>query len=429
MESSPESSGLSTPVRPLIVDKYEDNSDSSQEHQFQVSESCKGTANSFKTILNGFNALSGVGILSTPYALASGGWISLIFFIIIAIVGYYSGVLIKRIMEKDQTIRSFSDIAGRAYGHKGIIWINIIMCLELYLVATGFLIVEGDNLHNLFPNVSIKIGGLDMSGTKSFILISGLIILPSLWLDDLSVLSYISGTGVLASIVIPGCIFWVGAFDGVGFQEKGEVVNWSGMPTAVSLYSFCYCAHPVFPTIYTSMKKKHQFSYVLVISFILCTITYASTAILGYLMFGPNVQSQITLDLPISKISSKIAIYTTLISPLAKYALMVKPILDTAKAKFQYKKPLSILTSTTLLISSVFVALCLPFFGDLMSLVGAFFSLTGSIIIPCLCYLKISGTYKRFTFEFVIVGGIIIIVFMVVILGTYEAVKKILKHF
>ncbi|WCJ23848.1 Transmembrane amino acid transporter family protein [Euphorbia peplus] len=415
MESSRKFSSLSTPVR--------------QEHQLQVSESSKGTANSFKTILNGFNALSGVGILSTPYALASGGWLSLIFFAIIAIVGYYSGVLIKRIMEKDQTILSFSDIASRAFGNKGIICINIIMCFELYLVATGFLIVEGDNLHNLFPNVNIEVGGLSLSGTKTFIIISALIILPTVWLDDLSVLSYISGTGVLASFVIPGCIFWAGAFDGVGFQENGKLVNWGGMSTAISLYSFCYCAHPVFPTIYTSMKKKHQFSYVLVISFILCSFSYASTAILGYLMFGPNVQSQITLDLPTSKISSKIAIYTTLISPIAKYALMVKPILDAAKTKFQYKKPLSMLASTTLLISSAIVALSLPFFGDLMSLVGAFFSLTGSIIVPCLCYCKISGMYKRFTFESVIIEGIIVVVFLVVILGTYEDAKKILRHF
>ncbi|KAJ6931581.1 hypothetical protein NC652_011334 [Populus alba x Populus x berolinensis] len=38
------------------------------------------------------------------------------------------------------------------------------------------------------------------------------------------------------------------------------LVNWHGIPTALSLYAFCYCAHPVFPTLYTSMKNKRQFS-------------------------------------------------------------------------------------------------------------------------------------------------------------------------
>ncbi|KAF5792048.1 putative amino acid transporter, transmembrane domain-containing protein [Helianthus annuus] len=43
------------------------------------------------------------------------------------------------------------------------------------------------------------------------------------------------------------------------------------------------------------------------------------------------------------------------------------------------------------MISTVIVALSLPFFGYLMSLVGALLSATTSIIIPCLWYLKISG--------------------------------------
>ncbi|WCJ27202.1 Transmembrane amino acid transporter family protein [Euphorbia peplus] len=395
----------------------------------QPQGSTQGSSNFFKTILNVLNALSGVGILSTPFALASGGWLSLIFFLIIATIGYYCGVLLKRMTENDQTLRSFSDIARRAFGDNGVIIINVITCLELYLVATGCLIVQGDNLHDLFPNVNVQIAGLSLSGTKTFIMISALIILPSLWLDDLSALSYVSGTGVLASIVIPACILWVGVFNGVGFEQKGQLINWRGMPTALSLYSFCFCGHVVFPTIYTSMKKRNQFSYVLVISFFLCILIYASTAILGYLMFGQNLKSQITLNLPTSKISSKIAIYTALVSPLAKYALSVMPILDIAQNKFKYQRPLSMLASTTLLISSAIVALCLPFFGDLMSLVGAFFALTGSIIIPCLCYVKISESYKKFTRELVIVGGIIFVATVVVILGTYQAIKNILSHF
>jgi vesicular inhibitory amino acid transporter len=47
-------------------------------------------------------------------------------------------------------------------------------------------------------------------------------------------------------------------------------------------------------------------------------------------------------------------------------------------------------------ISNVMVALSVPFFGDLMSLVGAFLSMTASTVLPCLCYMKISRTYRRF---------------------------------
>ncbi|WCJ25714.1 Transmembrane amino acid transporter family protein [Euphorbia peplus] len=386
-------------------------------------------ASSFKTIVNGLNALSGVGILSTPYALASGGWLSLILLFIIASAAFYSGLLIKRCMETDSHITTYPDIGQKAFGNKGRIFISVFMCTELYLVAVGFLILEGDNLHNLFPNVDIG----NIGGKQSFILIVALIILPTVWLDNLIILSYVSASGVLASLIILGSIFCAGAVDGVGFEEKGKLINWSGIPNAVSLYGFCYCAHPVFPALYTSMKKKHQFSNVLLICFIICTFSYASMAVIGYLMFGSNVESQITLNLPTTSFSSKIAIYTTLVNPIAKYALMITPIVNATKNWFPFmstnkKKPLNMLMSTLLLISSVIVALALPFFGDLMSLVGAFLSVTASIIIPCLCYLKISGIYRRFSLELVLIGGILVLGVMVVIFGTYTSVLQIVGH-
>ncbi|PQM43034.1 hypothetical protein Pyn_17670 [Prunus yedoensis var. nudiflora] len=190
------------------------------------------TTSFLKTCFNGLNALSGVGILSVPYALSSGGWLSLILLFVIAAAAFYSGLLIQRCMDEDSTIRTYPDI------------------------------------------------------------------------DNLSLLSYVSASGVFASAIILGSIFWTGAFDGIGFHQEGSVpLNWNGIPTSVSLYAFCYCAHPVFPSLYTSIKNKRQFSNVLLLCFILCTIGYASMAVLGYLMFGSTVQSQITLNLPTEKLS------------------------------------------------------------------------------------------------------------------------------
>ncbi|XP_065856595.1 amino acid transporter AVT1I-like [Euphorbia lathyris] len=425
MESRPEDASLSAP---LIVDENT-HKDKLQDSESFYHNSTKTGASSFKTIVNGLNALSGVGILSTPYALASGGWLSLILLFIIASAAFYSGLLIKRCMEADSHITTYPDIGQKAFGNKGRILISVFMCTELYLVAVGFLILEGDNLHNLFPNVDI----VNIGGKKSFILIVALVILPTVWLDNLIILSYVSASGVLASAIIIASIFWAGAVDGVGFKQKGKLINWNGIPNAVSLYGFCYCAHPVFPALYTSMKKKHQFSNVLLICFIVCTLSYASMAVIGYLMFGSDVESQITLNLPTKTLSSKIAIYTTLVNPIAKYALMITPIVNATKNWFpcissNKKKPLNMFMSSALLLSTVIVALALPFFGDLMSLVGAFLSVTASIIIPCLCYLKISGIYGRFSCELVLIGGIVVLGVMAVIFGTYTSVLQIVGH-
>ncbi|CAK9186091.1 unnamed protein product [Ilex paraguariensis] len=171
--------------------------------------SITGTTSFFKTCFNGLNALS--------------------------------GLLIPRCMDIDTSIRSYPDIGERAFGTKGRIFVSFIMNSELYLVATSFLIVEGDNLCNLFPDMGVlEIFGLRIGGRQCFVLIVGLIILPTVWLNSISFLSYISATGVLASFLILDSILWAGALDGIGFQENGMLLNWNGIPTSVSLFPFCY---------------------------------------------------------------------------------------------------------------------------------------------------------------------------------------------
>ncbi|KAG7563978.1 Amino acid transporter transmembrane domain [Arabidopsis suecica] len=389
-----------------------------------------GTSSFFKTCFNALNALSGIGILSVPYSLARGGWLSLSLLLLLAATAFYTSILITKCMNADRNIKTYPDIGERAFGRAGRIIVSLFMHLELYLVTTGFLILEGDNLHNLFPGFNIEMIGLRLNGKQAFMATVALVIMPTLWWDNLSVLSYVSMSGVLATTVTLGSISWVGAFDGIGFHQKGKLINWSGIPTALSLYAFCYGAHPVLPTLYSSMKSKHQFNNVLLICFILCTIGYTSMAVLGYLMYGSQTLSQITLNLPIHKTSSKVAIYTTLVNPVAKYALMITPTVNTIKdwfpSRYAKKTYLHLLISTFFIISSVVIAETLPFFGYMMSLVGALLSVTVSILLPCLCYLKIYGNYKKIGCETIMLFGMVVMSLFVGVLGTYIAIREII---
>nr|GMC73521.1 vacuolar amino acid transporter 1-like [Ipomoea batatas]GME15456.1 vacuolar amino acid transporter 1-like [Ipomoea batatas] len=367
-----------------------------------------GSASFLNTCFNGLNALSGIGILSVPFAVAAGGWLSLVYLFIIAAATCYTAVLIKRCMDMD---------AG------------------LYMVAAGFLIMEGDNLNNLFPNFRAKVFGAVIGGKQCWVIVVSLLVLPTVWFNDLRVLSYVSATGVLASFLLLAAVFWTAVSDGSGAGDSPpanrRVVNWGGTPTAVSLYAFCYCAHPVFPTLYTSMKNPTHFSKVLLVCFAVSTFTYASMAVLGYLMFGSEALSQITLNLPTDKISSQVAIYITLVNPIAKYALMVIPIVKAIENTFalsDYGKKgfiCGLVIKTGLVISTVIVAITVPFFGYLMSLVGAFLSTTASVILPCLCFLKISGIHRTAWFEVVVICGIVVMGVGFMVVGTYTALMEI----
>ncbi|XP_057752727.1 amino acid transporter AVT1I-like [Arachis stenosperma] len=405
----------------------------SQNHQVQVSyssgESLRGGTSFFKTCLNGLNALSGVGILSMPYAVSQGGWMSLILLLIVATVCWYTGLLLQRCMDAHPLIKSYPDIGKVAFGYKGRVVVAIFMYLELYLIAVEFLILEGDNLEKLFPNMNFKIAGLRIRGKAGFVLLTALVILPTTWLKSLGVLAYISVGGVVASLILIVCVVCVGEVDGIGFHQKGEIVNWKGLPSTVSLFAFCYCGHAVFPTLRNSMKDRTQFYKVLMVCFITSTITYGSMAIIGYKMFGEHVNSQVTLNLPTKKISTKIAIYTTLINPFTKYAVIITPITNAIEETLPllYKgRPVVILIRTIIVLSTLLVALFIPFFAYVMAFIGAFLSVAGSWIFPCLCYLKMNKAAQKFGMELVIIIGILFTGSIIALVGTYISIIQII---
>lgn len=202
--------------------------------------------------------------------MAVGGWLTLSLFILIAVICFYTGILLKRCMDSNSFIRTYPDIGELAFGLKGKILVATFMYLELYLVSIEFLVLEGDNLAKLFPFKSWNLFGLmKIGGKQGFVLIAAFIVLPTTWMRNMSVLAYVSFGGVLSSLILVVCIIWSGVDDGVGFNERGTLLDWNGIPTALSLFVFCYSGHAVFPTIYTSMRDKSQFSKVRLESWIL----------------------------------------------------------------------------------------------------------------------------------------------------------------
>ena len=102
--------------------------------------------------------LSGVGLLSIPYALSEGGWLSLALLLVVAAACCYTGLLLQRCMDASPAVRGYPDIGALAFGRGGRLAASAFLYAELYLVAIGFLILEGDNLDKLFPGTSISLG-------------------------------------------------------------------------------------------------------------------------------------------------------------------------------------------------------------------------------------------------------------------------------
>ncbi|CAO2041982.1 unnamed protein product [Urochloa humidicola] len=385
-----------------------------------------------KTCFNGINALSGIGLLSIPYALSQGGWSSLAIFLAIAAICCYTGILLQRCMDASPLVSTYPDIGALAFGRRGRLVVAAFMYLELYLVAVDFLILEGDNLHKLFPVGGFRVGSLHVGAKQGFVLAATLAVLPTTWFSSLGVLAYAAAGGALASVVLVAAVVWVGVFDGVGFHQRGRLVHWAGMPSAISLYSFCFSGHAVFPMIYNGMKDRKKFPMVLFICFVVSTLSYGFMGVIGYLMYGDTLMSQVTLNLPAGKASSKVAIYTTLVNPLTKYALVIAPIAEAVEAALGVGKSrvLRVLVRTALVVGTAVVALAVPFFADVVALTGALLSCTATMLLPCLCYLRVRAKvgYRKRWVETVACVVIVVVGAAIVVLGTYSSVKQIVQR-
>lgn len=382
-----------------------------------------------QALLNGINVLCGVGILSTPYAAKEGGWIGLSILFIFGIISFYTGLLLRSCLDSEPGLETYPDIGQAAFGTTGRIAISIVLYVELYGCCIEYIILEGDNLASLFPNAYLNLGGIELSPQTVFAVIATLAVLPTVWLRDLSILSYISAGGVIASVLVIICLFWVGVED-VGFERTGTPINLATLPVAIGLYGYCYSGHAVFPNIYTSMANRNQFPAVLFGCFGICTFLYAGGAILGYKMFGEATLSQFTLNLPQDLVATKIAVWTTVVNPFTKYALTISPVAMSLEELIPSNHAKSYLFSifirTGLVISTLIIGLSVPFFGLMMSLIGSLLTMLVTLILPCVCYLRIlRGKVTRLQATLCIT--IIAVGVACSSVGTYSALAEIVK--
>ncbi|XP_075108625.1 amino acid transporter AVT1C [Nicotiana tabacum] len=383
-----------------------------------------------QAVVNGMNVLCGVGILSTPYAMKEGGWSGLSILFIFGVLSFYTGILLRSCLDSQPGLETYPDIGQAAFGTPGRIFISIILYVELYFSCIEYIILEGDNLSAIFPNAHLSLGSFELDARHLFVFIATLAVLPTVWLRDLSVLSYISVGGVVASVLVVLCLYWAGLVDHVGFESKGTVLNLSTLPVAIGLYGFCYSGHAVFPNIYTSLADRNQFPAVLLTCFGMVTLLYGGTAVMGYLMFGDSADSQFTLNLPKGLIASKVAVWTTVVNPFTKYALTLSPVAMSLEELLPSKHAKShvypILIRTALAFSTLVVGLSIPFFGLVMALIGSLLTMLVTLILPCVCFLRIlKGKTSRLQVSVCVL--IIIVGTLSAVIGSYSAVSNIIQ--
>ncbi|KAI7868218.1 transmembrane amino acid transporter protein-domain-containing protein [Mucor mucedo] len=317
----------------------------------------------------------------------------------------YTAKLIAKCLDYYPNSTTYGDMGAAAFGHRGRTFVSTIFVVELMTIGVAMVVLLGDGIESLFPNIdmlSIRIG--------SFIVLTPMLFLP------IRKLAYTSLIGIISC----ACLVTIVLYDGISKKTKpGSLIEpmdteiipsvMYNVPLSFGLMMAGFAGHAVFPAIYRDMEEPKRYESMVDITYVITVGVYITMAVAGYAMFGLDTMTEITQNLAAtpgySKWINRLAIWLIVLTPLAKYGLMMNPVSVTwelwitsyANVELWCKYHgwrRSFLGAVGRILAStvvVLVATVFPGFDRVMSLLGALFSFGISAIFPLVCYLRLFG--------------------------------------
>eukprot|EP00531_Pseudo-nitzschia_arenysensis_P018428 CAMPEP_0116154178 /NCGR_PEP_ID=MMETSP0329-20121206/21639_1 /TAXON_ID=697910 /ORGANISM="Pseudo-nitzschia arenysensis, Strain B593" /LENGTH=605 /DNA_ID=CAMNT_0003651135 /DNA_START=45 /DNA_END=1862 /DNA_ORIENTATION=+ len=397
-------------------------------------------------VFNLANILMGVGLLGLPFTFAISGYLGGTFAIIsFALVCWKTSILIGRELNGDprplsvfanekgskpiermrKPIRSFPDIAREAFGNTGAVALGIVLYFELFSCLAIFIVSVADHMHELFPSVSVT---THMIGFTIFSAI------PVIVFRTAGLLSYLSLIGTIATICVVLAVVFSFFVEGditedleaISDSSSEQVTgshhqNWntSGLAAAFGLVAYCFSGHAIVPSIYNSMEKPHEFERVIDVTFTIVVAACLAIGLSGYNMFGDFVLDQITLSLnqhSSAPLAMDILTWLMILTAFSKLTLTMFPLamgFEEIVAPFISSDSSMLIVGAIikmiLLFGALAMALFVPSFSALCSMVGIICTMVVSVIFPAGAYLKLfwpklSVTERVLYWAFVLVG-------------------------
>ncbi|CAJ0830508.1 17648_t:CDS:2 [Entrophospora sp. SA101] len=321
--------------------------------------------------------VAGAGTLGIPYAIQQGGWITILFLILAAVMTTYANIKFIECLYYNGSSRknSMSELAYDAFGRIGLVMVGFFSSCISVGTPILYLILIGDNLQLIFSKFDF--------GMKNWIyLVAGIMCIPYILLKTMKDVALLSLFGVLTVILV---VFIVAIISIIDYPDNREnlhdIVIIRYLPISLATVSF---------------------SYVLSYSMFTITMLYLIIGFFGYLTYGNNVKSPIYLNLPDGILINIIIISITL------HVIFALPIYQTASSlelenyfninenklgrlrEFIYRSLLRIVTAAM----EVYIAISIPYFADVMSLLGALANGTLLVVMPLLLWLRFFGWSK-----------------------------------
>ena len=349
------------------------------------------------------NLIQGTGILGIPFAVHQGGWAAVFSIFLVAALCCYTGKLLisclyeesKKTGIKRRLRVNYPEVGEAVYKKFGFNLVAIVQCTEMFGGVTMYIVLLGTVLGEL---LQAKTG----LGTYEWAAISCLVALPSLFIKRMSIISWLS---LLAVFALLSSIFLMVAYAIMKHQSwklsNIPEFNPTTFPIGFGIVVFSYCAHAVFPSIESSMKKPEKFDTMMNWAFILAAVVKAMLGVFMVLAFGNDTKEVATVNLLENagfSITANALVITNVMLAIPLCMFVVSLSFDDAflhyfphlNADSKYHWVWLLVTRPMLLCAGLFIAIIVPHFGLLMGFVGSFTGTCLCFIFPCFVPLEIA---------------------------------------
>ncbi|XP_036007975.1 putative sodium-coupled neutral amino acid transporter 8a [Fundulus heteroclitus] len=358
----------------------------------------------------------GAGLLNFPWAFErAGGVRSAVTVELISLVFLISGLIILGYASSISGQHTYQavvkELCGTAIGEL----CEICFVFSLFMISVAFLVIVNDQLEKLCDTLYELVTAMPKSEMPyhfytdhrfALVLLCVFLIMPLSISKAISIQKYTSVLGTLAATYLTVAIIikyftMPAAPDHKTPLYSSGINSWASMFSVIPTICFGFQCHEASIAIYSSMENQRlsHWTFISVVSMIICLIIYSLTGVYGYLTFGKAVDPDILMSysshdklMLIARMLFGVSIITIYpIIVLLGRSVIQDPLLSwrrrrggVSMSKFESRSRylLTVLWITTTLIIAVFV----PDISKVISVIGgisAFFI----FIFPGLCLM------------------------------------------
>eukprot|EP01135_Chromosphaera_perkinsii_P001527 Nk52_evm7s206 gene=Nk52_evmTU7s206 len=402
-----------------------------------------------KTITSMLCTMVGVGILSLPTATAACGWVVATIFLFVGAyfaghAGFRLGYMLDHGKESGP-ITSYSELGYHCWGRAGRYLANFCVYGTCMGAAILYMILASQMIESVI--------GEGIMSQVCWSLINCALLVPFIYLKDFNTVAYVSAVGIVGSAVTV-LIVIVLLFVDLGEGKTSDVNHTafkSDMEEIANSFNtivFSFGGAAVFPELHRVMKNPEKnFKKANTGAFSLLIVFYAPIALIGYFVLGEeNLLSEAT-DGNIANAFDPNWAVTTMqvflwISVMGSYIVLMLPVFRSVENSLKVeskKKPVIWRFSlrTVMFAFTWFISVLIPFFGDLLGLIGGTTITGSSFLLPIGFYFTLffkkkvmnaesSAQKTKDVLEFACLAVIFVFALCSGIYGSIYAVKNII---